>query len=281
MKSIRVKLSTAGLVLGALLIGAGAVAAVVVYTGFYDVSASHQHLQSTYRLLEVGMRESVQRRARDIKVPPLNDESMQRRGLALYREHCLQCHGAPGVAPASFALGMTPAPAAMVHAARHTSAAEIYWITKNGIKMSGMPAWAFRMSEADMWAIVAFTQQLPWLTPQQYAALSKSVKLETPGNAEQHPPIRDVARGKAALSQYACTTCHQIPGVVGDHAPVGPPLAGMGSRQYIAGVIENTPENMVRWLREPQKISPPTAMPDLGVTAQDAWDMAAYLNSLK
>ena len=72
-----------------------------------------------------------------------------------------------------------------------------------------------------------------------------------------------------------------IPGIVGSNAPVGPPLAGVASRQMLGGVLPNSPENMVRWLRDPQKIAPLTAMPDLGVTERDAHDIAAYLATLR
>ena len=69
--------------------------------------------------------------------------------------------------------------------------------------------------------------------------------------------------------------------MTGAYAQVGPPLERMGTRQYIAGVIPNTPQNMVRWLRAPQAVNPLTTMPDLGVTERDAWDMTAYLYTLR
>ncbi len=72
-------------------------------------------------------------------------------------------------------------------------------------------------------------------------------------------------------------TCHEIPGVTGAKRNVGPPLAGIGNRVYIGGVLMNTEENMVEWLKSPQKIRPFSGMPDLGITDQDARDMAAYL----
>jgi cytochrome c len=87
-------------------------------------------------------------------------------------------------------------------------------------------------------------------------------------------------RGKIALEQYACASCHIIPGVIAPAGHVGPTLAGMSGRSIIAGLLANTPESMIEWIRHPQKVSPGTAMPDMGVTDQDAQDMAAYLGSL-
>jgi cytochrome c1 len=67
---------------------------------------------------------------------------------------------------------------------------------------------------------------------------------------------------------------------VGADRHVGPSLTGMANRQYIAGVLPNTPVNMLRWLRDPTRIDPLTAMPNLGITNQDARDIAAFLYTL-
>lgn len=72
-----------------------------------------------------------------------------------------------------------------------------------------------------------------------------------------------------------------IPGVTGAVGLVGPPLTAWAKRAYIAGNLANTPENLVRWIRQPQAVEPGTAMPDLGVEEGDARDMAAYLFSLQ
>jgi cytochrome c2 len=90
-----------------------------------------------------------------------------------------------------------------------------------------------------------------------------------------------VARGSAAISKYGCGACHTISGISNAHGLVGPPLTGIAARMYVAGVLQNTPENVVRWIQEPKDVNPKTAMPALGVTKQDATDIAAYLYSTK
>lgn len=85
------------------------------------------------------------------------------------------------------------------------------------------------------------------------------------------------AAGHQAFHQHGCTSCHVIPGVVGADTHVGPPLTDIARRKYLAGVLPNTPANLVRWLREPQALAPGSAMPDLGVGRQAALDMATYL----
>jgi cytochrome c1 len=97
----------------------------------------------------------------------------------------------------------------------------------------------------------------------------------------QAPPAVSAERGALLLRQYGCGTCHSIPGVANAHGIVGPPLEDIGRRVYLAGILPNTPEHMVRWIMEPQLVDPLTAMPDLGVTEPQARDMAAYLAGLK
>ena len=262
-----------------------AVAAALFWFGAYDISATEQHLAPTYWLLETGMRRSVAQRARGIEVPPLDDPAQISRGAQHFHRHCTQCHGGPGVAPEAFALGLLPAAANLVHTAREWRPAELFWTIRQGIKMSGMPAWAFRIDDEAIWAIVAFMRVLPALAPEDYRRITER-SAATPRDASDRAVATaartpDAERGKTAIHQYGCVTCHAIPGIVGGNAPVGPPLARIGTRAFIAGVLPNTPDAMIRWLRSPQAISPQNAMPDLGVTEHDAADIAAYLMTLK
>lgn len=84
-----------------------------------------------------------------------------------------------------------------------------------------------------------------------------------------------------AIDAYGCGSCHTIPGIRGADGLVGPPLTRFHERAYIAGQLPNTPENLVHWIRNPQEVEPGTAMPDLGVTEEDAREIAAYLLSPK
>jgi cytochrome c len=88
-------------------------------------------------------------------------------------------------------------------------------------------------------------------------------------------------RGPALLRSYGCGTCHTIAGVTGANGLVGPPLTGIAQRSFIAGVLPNAPENMVRWIEDPKAVDSLTAMPVLGVSPADARDIAAYLYTLR
>lgn len=91
----------------------------------------------------------------------------------------------------------------------------------------------------------------------------------------------DPKRGAAAITHYGCGTCHVIPGVSGATGKVGPPLTGIGDRVYLAGELQNTPDNMMKWIKNPQEVNPKTVMPNVGVTDQDARDIAGYLYTLR
>ncbi|HEX2824837.1 MAG TPA: c-type cytochrome [Burkholderiales bacterium] len=279
MTRLRTVITTA-VVLGAL----GAIGgAAFVLSGVYDISAVDPHTKPVYWLIEATMRRSVAARAKDTAVPDLASEPTIARGFAAYVRNCEQCHGGPGVSPGPAALGMMPVPAYLVTVGREWPAAEVQWVVKNGIKATGMPAWKHRMSDDEIWEVVAFVKhRLPYLSAAQYG--EAAAKIAQTGNAvapavERRPGNADA--GRRALDQYACTTCHVIPLVTGATKHVGPPLAGIARRSYIGGALANTPENMVRWLRSPPSVKPGTAMPDLGVSEQDARDLAAYLATLK
>jgi cytochrome c2 len=95
------------------------------------------------------------------------------------------------------------------------------------------------------------------------------------------PPGGDPERGRLLLRQFGCGTCHRIPGVAAARGGVGPPLDGVARRVYLAGTLPNTPDNMARWIRDPQGVDPRTAMPDMQVGEAHARDMVAYLVTLR
>lgn len=86
-----------------------------------------------------------------------------------------------------------------------------------------------------------------------------------------------IETGRQLIASYGCGTCHSIPGVPGANAMAAPSLKDFYQRTYIAGRLPNTEENLIRWIQNPQQIDPGNAMPNLGVTAEQARAIAAYL----
>jgi mono/diheme cytochrome c family protein len=263
-----------------VLIGV-AVGFVLLLSGAYSTAATTQHFRFTHRLLDAGLRYSVRTATRDIEVPALDRPGTIEQGAVCYARYCVQCHGAPGAALAAEGKGMLPIPGNLAQSAREWPPAWLYYVTSKGVRMTGMPAWEYRMSVDSRWATVAFLERLPLLTAAQYDELqarARSLECEAPN--EPRLPY-SAERAKVALRQYACHGCHRIEGVVGPKSYAGPALVDWSRRKYIAGVAPNTHENLVRFLRDPQAISPGTLMPDLQIAEAHAHDMATYLMQLE
>lgn len=281
--SIRLRTLAILAAIAAALVSAAAVA--VLYFGVYNISATEQHTSVVYRLMDYAMRRSIAARTQDLAVPDLAQPARIAAGAAHYRAHCVQCHGAPGVAPEPFARGLMPAPANLVGTAREWQARDMFWVIKHGVKMTGMPSWTGRLADEEIWDLVAFVQASVTMTPRQYAEATRAAPAHV--DAARVAPaapstgvLGDAEAGKAATLRYLCATCHVIPGVVGAGRHVGPPLSGIAGRSYLGGVLVNTPENMVRWLKNPQQFDPLSAMPPLGLSDQDARDIAAFMYTL-
>ena len=103
----------------------------------------------------------------------LDDPAKVLMGIEHYAAHCAVCHGAPGVPKGEIAQGLYPQPPDLAKIAPLYTPAELFWIVKHGIKMTGMPAWSDH-SEEELWATVAFVEKLPGMSEQEYGELVKA-----------------------------------------------------------------------------------------------------------
>jgi cytochrome c2 len=94
-------------------------------------------------------------------------------------------------------------------------------------------------------------------------------------------PGGNATRGHDLVTQLGCGGCHTIPGVRNARGNVGPPLTAFGDRRFVAGMLENRPENLIHWLEHPQSVVPGNAMPEMGISQQQARDIAAWLYTLR
>lgn len=113
------------------------------------------------------------------------------------------------------------------------------------------------------------------------AALAVGACAKTPQSPHWPHFGGDPGRGAVVVGRTSCGACHEIPGIADAHGLVGPPLTGFGRRTMIAGLLPNTPGNLVLWLQHPQQVVPGNAMPDEGLTDAQARDVAAYLYTLR
>jgi mono/diheme cytochrome c family protein len=142
-----------------------------IYLGIYNVSSTVPHTRLVRWILDTTMDNSVRRRAEAIRPPILTGADRVARGSGFYRTSCEPCHGGPGAKRAAFARGLNPAPPDLVATVPDWTAAELFWIVQNGIKMSGMPAFSDCYDEGQLWDVVGFLLRLPTLTPGDYQAL--------------------------------------------------------------------------------------------------------------
>jgi mono/diheme cytochrome c family protein len=159
----------------AALVAIGLTAALIggaiVFFGIYDISASKPHSALTAWALHTTMTNSVAARANYKTAPRQFSAEQAREGFALYEDHCAMCHGGPGIARPKWVMGLEPTPPYLVDAARQWSPAELRFIIKNGVKMTAMPAWGLSRSDEEITSLVAFLENLPAITPEQYRAL--------------------------------------------------------------------------------------------------------------
>ena len=162
--------SVAVIVLGAVLIA---------WSGVVNVAALGEPSTIEVAVLHPIMRQSVRTRANGI-VTPADLSARAAKGSQDYSEMCATCHGAPGVERNEIGQGLNPQPPNLADAVQNWTPSQIFWIVKNGVRMTGMPAFGPTHDDDRIWAIVAFVQKLHGMTPDQYAQATSSADVSHP-----------------------------------------------------------------------------------------------------
>ncbi len=158
-------------IIGGILFTVAVIAAGLVgyvYSGAYNIAATDPHTEVGQWLLATTKEQSIAGHAKGLATPPLDDPQRVLAGFRHFKQSCEACHGAPGVSGGAFTKGMRPEPPDLAHASEHWDSAELFWIAKHGIKLTGMPAWEQVHSDEELWSIVAFMQRLPRLSAAEY-----------------------------------------------------------------------------------------------------------------
>lgn len=174
------------LLIAALLLIAGTVA--FIYSGVYNVGATSPHGAVSSWILETTMHASVERHAAQVDAPDLEDRALVLAGANDFEAMCAQCHGAPGQEPAALGKGLNPPAPDLSESAKHMTAAELFWVTKHGIRMTGMPAWGATHEDDALWPVVAFLRELPELEAAAYAELLESAEGMGHHTGDDHAP---------------------------------------------------------------------------------------------
>lgn len=161
-----------------------AAAGAFIHFGVFDISADTPHSMPVHWLVETVRDRSIAMRSRNIQVPPLDDPALIAQGAGEYAAMCTGCHLAPGMDEESeLRAGLYPQPPDLSEPT-DLSPAEMFWTIKHGVKMTAMPAWGKTHDDGRMWAMVAFIQKLPALSPEQYAAMTAQSDEHGDGDGE-------------------------------------------------------------------------------------------------
>ena len=161
------------------LLPVGALGALAyIKSGVFNVGASKPHTKLTQWITEETMIHSIRSHAKAIEAPASFTAEQVGRGFCHYETHCVACHGASAVGREQWVSGMEPAPPYLIDAKQRWRPRELFWIAKNGIKMTGMPSWRNAMSDDELWDIVAFLEAK--LDSQTYLDWRASRRCEAP-----------------------------------------------------------------------------------------------------
>lgn len=186
-----------GFLLGAVavLVFQGILGLAYMHSGLFAISAREPHTRFLWWVTETTKVSSIRRGASRLDAPPsLDDPELIAHGFELYRAHCVQCHGGPGVGPAPIGRGVYPPAPSLLPSSEHWHSAELFWIIDNGVKMSAMPAWHFSEDARDIWALVAFLEYLPQLSPEEFKALDQRAAIGGPGSIRRLPDDPEAAK---------------------------------------------------------------------------------------
>ncbi len=149
---------------------------IIIYSGWYNVSAANRPAGFERWLFGTTMDNSVEKHSENLIAPNLESPEKIMEGFAHYNEMCVECHSAPGKSESDLAKGLNPKAPDLSKSAQDMSAEQLFWVTKNGIKMTGMPAWGKTHSDDKIWSIIAFIEKLPGMTGAQYDSLKSATK---------------------------------------------------------------------------------------------------------
>lgn len=170
---MRIVAATVAAVLALILVGAA-----LIYSDSDYPGADKPHWPMMAWLLNEARYRSIRAHAAGITEPAgLDDPARIVAGVAHYSAHCAVCHGAPGRERGDFAEGLYPRPPNLANSVKLYTPAELFWIVKHGIRMTGMPAWGDH-SDDELWATIAFIEKLPGTTDEDYAKLVKASRAQ-------------------------------------------------------------------------------------------------------
>ena len=167
---------------GFTLVFLAGVGTAYIYGGAFDVAASTPHNTYEESLFRTAMKRSVVVMSRSISLPPRFTDYMVKDGFDHYKDMCAGCHGGPGIERSEIGKGLNPPAPNLADAVPAWSPRQLFWIVKNGLKMTGMPSFGKTHDDKQIWSIVAFIEQLPGMSYEQYQEMKQQAGPDTHGH---------------------------------------------------------------------------------------------------
>lgn len=208
------------------------------WIGLAQIAASEGHWRITEWFLRFTMRNSVELSAFGIEPPPLDDPALVLKGAGHYATGCEPCHGAPGDVRSPIVLQMTPDPPPLPPKIQKRKPEQLFWIVKHGIKYTAMPGWVALEREDEVWAMVAFLQRMPQLSPEEYRQLAFGTHVEnsTKTGSDVAPYFLRPLTEPLGLILANCARCHGFDGA-GRGLGAFPILAGQNEEYLFATLL--------------------------------------------
>ncbi len=171
------------LIVGIFVVGGVLVALVFMYSGIFNVAATVVDSSAMNWALVTVREASIGLHSRDVKLPKPEVVPDRDNGFRIYRQECTMCHTPIGRTPRPMAVGFNPQAPGFGADSDNMTAAELFWVTKNGIRFTGMPAWGPSRSDKDLWDVVGFVETLPKMSAADYDSLDRRIPIK--GKPEQ------------------------------------------------------------------------------------------------
>jgi cytochrome c553 len=228
-----------------LLASGIAFALLIAYSGVINVAASAGHPRWLEAFLKMAKDRSVIFNSRSVNTPELEFAEQVPLGAAHFQGTCAVCHGAPGqpVNPV-YAHMLPPPPDLQIHAP-HWTRPQLFWIARHGIQLTGMPAWSGDGREDEVWAVVAFLEALPSMTPEEYRRHAGGHS-----DARKYSAGEFVTAGRHRLDLTACSRCHDTADAV-PTSPYIPRLGGQDEAYLKRALLEYRDDSRQSGVMEP------------------------------
>lgn len=163
-----------------------AMSVMFMYSGAYDISQLTPHNTITKWMIRTTTHNSINKRLKGLKVPEMNDTNMIMQGFIHYNQMCISCHGAPGISPNEMTKGLYPKPPKFYKSDDMPDPDEAFWIIKNGIKMTSMPAFGPTHTDNKIWEITDFlVNKINKMSPEEYQAWVKKYETQDNNNLKE------------------------------------------------------------------------------------------------